>query len=169
MNEQPLFQDSEIRTLKVICIALSVGVALFAVIAIFLASEEPSPGSARDSAMGMLRVIHLVVTLGAIVLQKILFERVMSGKIRPRGTVGPTSFSKTYLSASIMRLAIVEGAALFGLVIALIGSTGGQIAGDPTYYLHLIPAILLIMTARMTYPSARRVEELARQYPNERR
>ena len=115
--------------------------------------------------MAVLRLVHLGLTLIAVVLQKYLYDRMLSGKIQTRAAFGKTmTFGRKYLIATIVRLAILEGASLFGLIVLMAGTIAGAVKDDPTYYLHLLPVVLLLIVAWISYPSVRRITELTREH-----
>jgi hypothetical protein len=150
MRYNAQLSDSDaLRGLKIICIALPAGVILFSVIAISLGSD--GPGTLDASTLIILRVAHLIVTAIAMFIQKFLSERILSGKLSIR--YGPQSLVARYRAATIVKLALIEGSALFGLVLIVIASTGGFLKTDITMYLHLIPVLLLIGAAQSSYPS----------------
>jgi len=163
MRYNAQLSDSDaLRGLKMICIALASGVILFSIIAISLGSDGPS--TLDGSSLIVLRVAHLLVTAAAILGQKFFYERILSGKLSLR--YDPQSLVGRYRIATIVKLALFEGSALFGLVIILIASTGGFLNADFTLYLHLIPVLLLIGAARNCYPSDQKIVDLARSYQN---
>jgi hypothetical protein len=167
MKYNAQLSDSDIlRGLKIICIALPAGVILFSVIAISLGSDGPSTMDA--SSLIVLRIAHLIVTVAAVLGQKYLFEKILEGKSSAKiwGS-GSQSLISRYRAATIVKLAIMEGSALLGLVIIMIASIGGFLKTDITLYLHLIPVLLLIGTAQSSYPSEQKMADLSRLYPDQ--
>jgi len=164
MRYNSQLSDSDIlRGLKIICIALPAGVVLFSVIAISIGSDGPS--TMDPSSLIVLRVAHLIITIAAILAQKFIYERILSGKLSMK--YGPQTLVGRYRIATIVKLALIEGSALFGLVLIVIASTGGFLKTDITMYLHLIPVLLLIGAAQSSYPSEQKIADLSRLYPDQ--
>jgi hypothetical protein len=59
-------------------------------------------------------------------------------------------------TAIIVRLAIMEGAAFFGLVVCVIGATGGALAAEPKYWVNLASTCVLALFAITTFPAKER-------------
>jgi hypothetical protein len=165
MDINEFFTGTDLRGLKIICIALPAGVVFFSIVAISLGSDGPS--TLDGSTLIVLRIAHVIVTVVAILSQKFLYERILSGKLSPKLLgYGTLSFAARYRMATIVKLALIEGSALFGLVLIVIASTGGFLKTDFTLYLHLIPVLMLIGAAQSSYPSEQKIVDLARLYQN---
>ena len=165
MNDQLLFPEQERTSLRIICILLSAGIVLLSFVAVLVPLAGSGTHGTSPSTMAILRLIHFAITLIAVVLQKYLYDRMLSGKIKTRAAFGTTmTFGRKYLIATIVRLAILEGASLSGLIVLMAGTIAGSVKDDPTYYLHLIPVVLLLAAAWVSYPSEGRVGELTREY-----
>lgn len=159
--ESVIYTREELRPLQVICIALPVGVILFTLVALSIGSDgTPTTDLA---ALTTMRLVHAALTAFALFAQKLFFVRALTGKIKSGQGDGPQPFLTRYRTAMIVRLALVEGAALFGLVILVIASTGGVLRNDSTLYLHLIPVLLLIGIAQVSFPTQQKLVELERQ------
>ncbi|MFI5202372.1 MAG: hypothetical protein ACHQNE_08290 [Candidatus Kapaibacterium sp.] len=166
MDNKEFFPAGDRRTLKVICVALPAGVILMTLIALSISSEKTTTLNA--ATLDAIRVVHVVVTAAAILIQKFLYRRILEGKIPlgwPRNIGG--TFAMRYRVATIVKLALFEGSALFGIVIILTASIGGFLQSDPTLYLHLIPVLMLLGAAQGSYPSDQKIATLAQAYQSE--
>jgi len=157
------YTEAELRPLKVICFALPTGVILFTFLIFLVAGQNtPMPGA---SPLGVLRLVHAVVTAIALIAQRFLFEKALSGSLpsaAPR--IGASTFLARYRTAMILKLAFFEGAALFGLVLLMIAATGVGLGSDPTLYLHLLPIFFLIGASFSCYPTIDKLAALERRY-----
>jgi hypothetical protein len=57
----------------------------------------------------------------------------------------------------IMRLALMEGSALFGLAVCMIGATNGVLRAVPEYWINLLSPFLLIGFGIATFPTKERL------------
>ncbi len=60
-------------------------------------------------------------------------------------------------NAVILRLAMLEGAAFFGVAVCLIAVTSGNTAGTPEYWLNAAPVLILLLTSAATFPTEERL------------
>ncbi len=116
--------------------------------------------NAETSEMAF-RIIHAVVFLFAIFASKFIGDKILSGKIQNQGAIAQTPFMR-YRTSIIVRLALLDGATLFGAVIFMQASLSG--ASDTTYYLHLLPLLILLLSAKSFYPTDFKLAELARAF-----
>jgi hypothetical protein len=165
MENNLFFPKADRRVMKVICVALPAGVVLMALVAVFIGTDEPTPMDS-STAMIVLRLVHVVIIGVVLLADKFFYPRILDGKFPlSRFQSGGDSFSTRYRVATIVKLALFEGAALYGNVLVIIASTGGWLRADPSMYLHLIPVLMLIGAARSSYPSDQKIADLSRLYP----
>jgi hypothetical protein len=140
-----------LRTLQIIVTALPIGGCIFAAI-ILLLLNETQPTEASDD-LHVLRWLHLGLTIYGLIASKFLGDRILSGKMKTAASGQPATFFQRYSQSIIVRLAIIEGNTLFGMVIFLIASEGGLVKADASYYLHLLPLCMLIVASMILYPT----------------
>ena len=120
--------------LRLIGLALLLGATTFAAVAValpFLGASTPVDPSdaAHESSLGTLRLLSLAnlgLGLSATVVALLMGAR--AARQPERAAV-----------FQIVRWASLEGAALFGIVIVLLGGTFGHLPGATLFYLNLTP------------------------------
>ncbi|HEY6172568.1 MAG TPA: hypothetical protein VIX80_09955 [Candidatus Kapabacteria bacterium] len=162
-----MYNDSSItpkqlKPLKIICFAIPFFGTVFCIIALFIGGNGSEAGS--SDTLNTLRIVHLILTLTSLFSSKFIADKVISGslEVEVRDTV-QTTFLQKYQAYTIIQLAVIEGAVLFGGVI-LIQTPQSVLQSDPTYYLHLLPLALLWMRSIQLSPTIDKIEQLSRQY-----
>ncbi|MEP7235520.1 MAG: hypothetical protein ABI778_09515 [Ignavibacteriota bacterium] len=166
MQEQFIYTEKDVKQMRIIIIALCCGVSFICLIAIMLGSA-PMPSqqiNGPETNDMALRIIHAVLSLCAIIGSKFIGDKILSGKVNNRGAKVQSPFMR-YRSSVIIRIALLEGVTLFGAVIFLQASVSGSI--DATYYLHLLPLPILLLSARSFYPTDFKLAELSRAFNTE--
>ncbi|NLW83867.1 MAG: hypothetical protein GXY41_05615 [Phycisphaerae bacterium] len=64
------------------------------------------------------------------------------------------------MTATVIRLACFEGAAIFGLVLCLVGIQSGELARMPVYWVNLFSPVVFVLLVLATFPTRWRVETL---------
>ncbi len=173
MTEQFTYTQNELKPLKIIIIALSVGITILSILAIVFAnggtSMLDSNGVIADPDRGpnvasIMRIIHIVITLSLLAIAKFVGDGILSGKIKTRTLIVgevPTLFMR-YRMSVIVRLALIEAAAMFGAIVfnLSVSATGP----NPIYYLHFIPLVIFLLMAKSLYPTDFKMAEVARKY-----
>lgn len=138
--------EPRLRILQIIIAALIAGVAIFAIIV--LAMKQP-PSSTFDPVLRVaLVIITAVMTISAVAIPAII-RRAAS---RSDGAdISEDQLFGRFFVLTIMRAAMLEGAALFGIVIFLLSADPIDLA------IAAVPLILMILLA---YPSRGRWESL---------
>jgi hypothetical protein len=63
---------------------------------------------------------------------------------------------------TIIRLALLEGAAFFGLAVVLIAKMTGVVAAAPVYWLNALSAVIFIGFVMFTLPTRDTINDLLR-------
>lgn len=129
------------RQLQIIGFALVAGAVCFAVIAAalpFLNGSEPiveggAPAAAAASIIGMLSLVHAALFASLLPAALILPQRVAG-----RNQAG-------LQQSMIVRWAMLEGAALFGSVVVLLGGLEGRLPAEPIFYANLASTAAFVM------------------------
>jgi len=66
----------------------------------------------------------------------------------------------TLRGAAILRLALLEGSALLGVVVCFLGVLQGAVAKQPLIWANAAPAVIFILFTLATFPTRERVIEL---------
>ncbi|MBM4117619.1 hypothetical protein FJ251_07705 [bacterium] len=150
----------ELRALQIVQVALMGGVLLFGLVVVLIAMRPPAAGAApiAQRVLVLLSAVHAVIALIvwslAPLLQGLLVAR-LGAQLGTAGGVGALR------GALIVRLALLEGPALFGLVICLIAATGGALRATPLYWLNALSAVAFVGYGVLSFPTAERLEALA--------
>jgi hypothetical protein len=123
-----------------------------------------------------LTLAHLllagVVYLVAMPMYRAQFRRARRTRAlqRPVGMGAPVEDSPAgrcfvlIQQATMLRLALLEGAALFGLVVCVIGVLGGVLHRYPLYWVNSVSALIMLGTVVATFPTRERLEQVFRDY-----
>ena len=163
-----------VRGLQIISAAFAFGVVSFAgIVGLLSVITEQDP--AEDAGIiGLLSLVHLAMALSLWPLAFFLHARMLSAgasSATPNGPGpddAPTRHARSgnargarlgaIRGATLIRLAMLEGAALFGLVICLLGTLEGVLRTEPKYWLNALSAVLFLAFVVATFPTRERVE-----------
>jgi hypothetical protein len=161
--EQALPEPS-LRSMQMIHIALPLGPVLFAiainVVSFTLAGVRPT--GADFEMMTMMSVVHAVFALTTLLGSEAAFRWLTDAR-RSMGSATDTprllvaQYVNRFRSASIVRLAMLEGAAFLGLSVCVIGLTRGVLDAEPMYWLNIGSTVILIAIAVWKFPTRERV------------
>ncbi len=119
--------QQQLRQLPLIGWALALGATIFAAIAVGLPYFSPPAEGAvpgDGSALMVLGAVHVLMFVNALVLAKLLPPKL---RARPNGA----------FIAQVVRWAVLEGAALLGVVVVLMAGLQGVVPDKPVHYAHL--------------------------------
>jgi len=166
-----LIDDKRLKMLQVIHLAVPFGVLIFTLLVVFLYLQIECPGndSATSAApIPLLTLMHAIIGLVCFTAGQLLYNR-LSG---PRGSqrqiklLSSMKLSeeeicfRAIFTATIFRLALFEGAAIFGLIICLIAALSGILSRYPIYWLNTFSVVMLIVLVAVTFPTRSRIESL---------
>ncbi len=181
--------DGTLRALQILQTAFTMGFLLFAVVVVGLhASGSLKQGDMAPVApddpdrldiLPILTLVHAAVAIscwtlafasfGAMIgparLARAIAEpMILPGPSGARTIVeGPAHKCIALLRGAILvRLALIEGPALFGAVICLLGAIDGSIDEQPLYWLNLLSGAVLVLFAIATFPTRDRLWDLVR-------
>ena len=177
---QTITPETATRNMRIITLALAGGVLLFACIVVFLSMTTadpnalgtgftPDPAPETNSMLPMLSWVHLFAFVAAV-----FFAVVVGGMIESKQfdtfkskMDSPESAAYSAIQAGhIVKLAVLEGAALLGVVVCLLAAVSGQLREQPFYWINLTSAGLFILYALATLPTKEQVAERARRLLN---
>lgn len=150
---------SELRALQVVQAALMGGVFFFGLVVVLFAIRPPAASATpiAPRVLLLLSALHAAGALGAWAvapfLQGLLLAR-LGARMGAVGTVGALR------SALVLRLALLEGPALFGLVICLLAGISGALRATPLYWLNALSAVAFIGYGVLSFPTVERLEAL---------
>jgi hypothetical protein len=144
--------------------ALGVLIFFFVVLFLFLQSfSNPSTpaGPEPEHYVMMLTMLHFIVLtvayLGATFVYRSLLGRAFSAGQKAASAEAVLSSMRM---AGIVRLAIMEWAAFFGLVVLVVSIQQWVLQTNPEYWVNLISTIIMFGFVYGTFPTRARLEEL---------
>lgn len=159
--------DSAVRTLQIVHAAIGMGATLFLAVVLFLYYRGlPSGPETAQTAPDLMTMtlIHGVMLAVCVWLSGFLYSRAFaekqvrayagnggSGEGTPR--LGPGDILMIIKNARIIKLAVLEGPAFFGLAICFMGVTGGAIYREPYYWINLASYGILALTVYRDFPT----------------
>jgi MFS family permease len=142
MDKNLVIPNNYIVMMAIIYVALFMGPVFFGAIAYYIHTTGPEPDVATD-AFGALKIVMTVVLALMLVAGLVIFNlRLKTIREKPMDKKLPS-----YQGAFITRLALVEGSALFAIIVYLV-------SGDTTYIVYAALTMALYLTF---YPTRRRV------------
>ena len=175
---QSALTSQNIRVIQIIHGAIALGVIMFMGVVAFLYSNQPAPAGPRDlkDAYDLIKVLtlaHIMIAAGVYTVARVVFNLLLgtsalqggASKVMKNGqgrviTDNGEKLLALIRSALIVRLAMFEAPALFGLVICLIGITNGTIYETASIWLNAVTALILVGFVIVTFPNKERLEEL---------
>lgn len=156
-------RDQDLRTTQIIHIATVAGPVLFLAVVIFLRSMPGALGGAGGGAeMGpdlgltllpITGVIALAAIVAAVVVPNLMLKPQVLAKRLEAASSPVSTMVALHRTLDIIRLAILEGAALFGLVVLLLSVMGGYLDDNPVFWVGLAPLGILVLVGLVTFPS----------------
>lgn len=178
----PEFQSAltpqNIRVFQIIQIAIGLGVVMFMGVVLFVYSSQTgsmNPAIMKDDydLIKVLTLAHIMIAAGVYTIARVVFNLLLgpsalqSGVTKAmkdaQGRIIESPAEKILImirSAIIVRLAMIEAPALFGLIICLIATLNGTIRETPLIWMNMITAWILIGFVILTLPGKGRLEEL---------
>jgi len=174
------------RTIQMIYLALIMGVIVFTAAVFIIYSTDKSQENVNidPDLLTTMSLVHACFALAAYALATFQYKSqfrterlsgVSRGETSDRSVMYPSSTpAESYLSiirtALIIRLALMQGAAFFGLVTCIIGATSGALRLHPEYWANLASSVVMIGFCILTFPNKERLagifeEKINRTYP----
>ncbi len=153
-----------VRALQIVHLALGMGVLGFAGVVTFLhlqnggAVAKVSPEE-HENRLAMMRTFSFVnVTLAASAIGGAFIVPTMQ-LAAIRGTADAAGWAGALRSSAIVRAALLESSALFGLVTCFLASTNGVLASQPELALNALPAAGFLLFLAAAFPTQERLVE----------
>ena len=174
MELESKLPDEQIRITQIICLAMMIGVFMFMAILIFMYFQnENINNNYADYDTSSVFSVVLVIIAGIVytmfnVIPKIIFS---PEKIKQRLSQGIPTYQEMVVSDPVIRLlllhraqmiikmAMLEGVALFGLVNLFYFITDGTIYTNNNYWLVLIPAFIMFVYIIINFPTKQKIAE----------
>lgn len=151
-----------IKSLQVFHFAFAMGVLAFFFVVLFAYLQNPAAPNAGDtSLMDLLTFAHLVYALvaygGSVLVHRTIVSRALADGVRMYSAERALAGLRT---ASVVRLAIMEAVAFFGLVALFLSIQTGTLQANPFYWVNLFSTVVLFAFVGWSFPSRERLELL---------
>lgn len=125
-------------------------------------TDIDKPTEPEFFVLNMLSMVHVVALFVALFLGNFLFYRIFSpSRLAGMEGLGAQKLALVAVghlrTAVILRLVLIEGAALLGIAVCVIGITRGIMDAEPLYYLNLGSLLVLLTYGLMTFPTKERI------------
>lgn len=154
---ETVLSDKIVLPFQVIQAALMTGATMFALGIIVTYFGAPSSEFPDRELVNALSIVHVFFSITAFGLSRTISDRFFSDRnlantIRLSGS--PYMDAVSLLRASmIVRMAILEGSAFFGLVVTLIAVVNGVAGQEPMYMLNMASYVVFMTVGVLTFPS----------------
>lgn len=165
-----------IRTSQLIYSALMLGVMAFVTAVLLTYNYRDTSQEIHDATdlVNLLSIAHIVMALGAYGAAKFLYDtqfkpehlasalrRELRDAWGKNIAVSPAEKCVALIrTASIIRLALLEGAAFFGLMTCMVGVTSGVMSSHPEYWLNLVTTAIMTYFTYATFPTRERLLQI---------
>ena len=157
-----LAAPDEVRGLQVLTLAMVAGALLLLMVTVVLHATSPAgelaAGEDDLSLFLILSGVNAVLFASAWTLGFGIYRFLTRDLARAASAYELWSRLR---SAAILRLALLEGSALFGVAVCLLGVVQGAATGRPWIWANAAPAVLFSVLTILTFPTA---ERLVRQH-----
>ncbi len=158
------------RGQQLIHVALALGVLMFlgviVVLAVIGSSDAPGDDATVPQLLSYIHPLLLITALAAghIARNSMLHPaRLTEPNPRIQADGAAQLVVMKIAAADLVRLALLEGCALFGLVILLISHLGGVLSAQPLYWFNAASAVIMVAFVAMRFPNKERYLETVRQ------
>ncbi|MFZ4622557.1 MAG: hypothetical protein ACOYNS_18475, partial [Bacteroidota bacterium] len=151
-----------VRTFQIIHGALMAGATMFLLVILMLHFQSHPSETTDLETVNMLSIVHAVFALSAFGASRLIFGRMFSEQTIINSPEPYSAVLGMMRGALLVRMAVLEGAAFFGLVVCIVAVTGGITQTEPVYFLNTASYILFIFTGLMTYPTKDSLTDLFR-------
>jgi hypothetical protein len=173
-----VFTLQKLKELQIVYLALGFGVFIFTIILFFIYTTiSGMVVSTDDSQILIMTIIHLILLSSSFPLSKFLFINIIRGRWAAKLVSQDSGLHKDGVhlepakafwdrirTAHIIRLALYEGIALFGLVTCSLAVFNGVLQSYPIYWINMISSFIFIMILAYNFPSSEKMESFFREY-----
>jgi hypothetical protein len=161
---EALLTPITLRVMAIIQTALVVAPLLYVIPVIVMVSTRNTmpPGPNEFFLLNILSFMHGGALLTAAFGGTFLFQRIFSAERLAEGPDHePEALAVVTLgslrSAIILRLALFEGAAFFGITVCILAMMNGVLDAEPVYWLNLGSLLVFTAFAVQTFPTKERL------------
>lgn len=153
--------NDAVKGMQLIFGAFTAGMVIFLLttLLLYFTGAGPDPEKAAlESVAYTLTLVVLFFTVSTIPLSGILFSKIL----KLNNPTNARSIVDNIRSAMLVRIALFEGAALFGITTLFIGITDGYIQNSAALWLNLVPVAYFLLHVVTNFPTKDRVIEIYR-------
>ena len=169
----PELAPGDIRAVQILSGALAMGVVMFLGAILFL-TQNVTPAEAQPDAyqqMQLLSAVHGFMAVSSFMMGFVLFNQRFSPSAFRQAFRGrrptPEELAGTglthYRGAHIIRMAMFEGPALFGLVIVFLSHNGGVLSEHPELWLNALSGLAMLAATAAAFPTERGIQRVLRE------
>ena len=149
-----------LRLAQILQFALTAGPVSFLGVVLLIRFTAGPAEAVADSptrlllmVLGPLAVANyaLAVFLDRLILAPDKLQARLPAQDDPAGWVG--AMMNQHRTLLIIRMAVLEAASFYGLVIVLVGATDGSLAQQPSLWLGVLPTVIQLLFSVATFPS----------------
>lgn len=157
---ESLVDPHDVLNLAVFQGALMLGLLIFlVVIIVVIPGPEGAPPEGVFQSIEMMSAVHAFMTLGCVAAAAIVPKLVLANAVKAEG--GELGFGDLR-NAQLIRVSLLEGAALFGLVIIFMAKHGGVLQEQPLIWANALSTAVMLVVGLMTFPTRSRIERQLR-------
>lgn len=159
--------SQKIATLRIISAALASGILLFALVVIYFTFTTQADSPDGTDILLLLSGVHGLMALTIYAVAPLIYRKVLNS-FRPESALTGEALAaeviQKIMSAHMVRMAMYEGPALFGLVVCFLSVQWGHIPSQPEFLLNGITAVFFLLMTATTFPSRERLGSLFSEY-----
>ncbi len=175
LNLEQTISKKDILVLQIIYLALGLGVLIFLTLTLFMNSLDLQEQQMADTGfLNILTMVHFLFALIFIPLSGKVFEsffsenwwsKIFSRQLKPQLAKITDIGQKIMLilrTAYILRLAMLEFVAFFGIMVCFLGVISGTLAEYPIYWINLFSAAFFLGFIWLNFPTREKVLDIIR-------
>ena len=160
MNKTPELTDQNLMSMKIIAFALLSGPTIFFIVVMAMMSQGETDAASNDSSLPILTAVVIIQTIFFNIIGPFVQK---AGHKKMQSSSNPVAMIQKLM---IVRYALAEGAALFGIVVLFLGTMNNP--NPPAYiWVNLIPFIILYAVIITSFPTRERIEKKIQQLTQE--
>lgn len=163
-----ILTPDHLRPIQIVHVALMTAATMFAFVVVLLYFQSSSTENVDVEVVNILTGVHALFAFGAFGISRILTERMFTERYLNNAIDTATAPYEDSLSvirvALIVRMAMLEGVSIFGLVVCVIAVTSGIAKHEPLYLFNMASYVLFIAIGINTFPTKDAVMDIFRRY-----
>jgi len=154
--------QKNLKSFRMLHIAMAMGVTILFGLTLALAYAGAKPLPVLPAPLEMIRwftYVHLFVAIGCYMLHAFIPAMVMAAQ--PVKTA--EDLHSRILTARIIQLVLLEGPALVGMVICLLGVRNGALTLAPIYWINLVTTVVFYIRLLRIFPNEEKLMAIQRE------